>query len=386
MNIAVGIGILGCGTVGTAVATRLLEERDALIARAGVSFTLLGIAVGDATKSRSAAINASLFTDDARALVDDPRIDIIVECIGGTTLASELVESALYSGRHVVSANKDLLATQGPRLHALASARGGLLRYEAAVGSAIPVLRIIGEALAGDRVDAVAGVLNGTCNFILEAMENGASYADALAQAQALGYAEADPRNDVEGIDTTHKLAVLAQLSFGVPLTTARIASAGIANITQRDVARAQMLEYHIRLVAAARRTDDGILAQVAPVLVHASHPFAQLHGPENAITVIGRDSGALLLRGQGAGGNATASAVLGDIISALRAIAERRTFLPQRLRAHGDPHAHATPLFDRLARNRTLPRYAVCEDTILTAPVSSLLVAHSRPGKDTLA
>ena len=386
MEIVVGIGILGCGTVGTAVATRLLEERDALIARAGIRFTLHGIAVNDMSKPRSSSIDPSLFTHDARALVEDPRVDLIVECIGGTGLASELVESALYSGRHVVSANKDLIATQGPRLHALASVRGAHLRYEAAVGSAIPILRVVNESLAGDRIDAVAGVLNGTCNFILEAMEQGASYEEALAKAQALGYAETDPRSDVEGIDTAHKLTVLTQLAFGVPITTAKIAHGGIVNITQRDVARAQMLDHHIRLVAAARRTQDGIAAEVAPVLVHASHPFAQLHGPENAITVIARDAGAMLLRGQGAGGYATGSAVLGDIITTLRAIGERRTFSAHRIRAHGAIHAVALPLFDRLARHRTLPRYAVWDDQLLTAPVSSQLVADSRPGKETIA
>jgi homoserine dehydrogenase len=369
MECTVGIGLLGCGTVGASVADRLLHERDAIERRSGIRYELRAIAVRDVAKPRG-RIDAALFTDDARALVDDPHIDVVVECIGGTLDAAELVERALERGRSVITANKDLLATQGPRLHALASARGARLRYEAAACGAIPIVRMLDEALAGDRIDALAGVMNGTCNFILSAMEAGAEYEEALAQAQALGYAEADPSSDVEGRDPAHKLAVLMQLAFGLAVISPRIRHGGIAHVGKRDVARAQMLGYRIRLVAAAARTaSHGALAEVAAVLVPHDHAFASLRGPENIVHVVSRDAGPLVVRGRGAGGPATASAVLGDVVSSLRALGERHVLAR---RAHAlDAALEVAPLFADLPRHPDLPRYQVWDDTILDAPVS---------------
>lgn len=364
-----GIALLGCGTVGASVAERLLHERDAIERRSGVRYELRAIAVRDVTKSRSSTIDSRLFTSDVRAVVDDPHVDIVIECIGGTADAAELVERALERGRSVVTANKDLLATQGPRLHALATSRRTALRYEAAACGAIPVVRMLDEALAGDRIDALAGVLNGTCNFILSAMEAGADYADALALAQECGYAEADPTSDVEGHDAAHKLAVLMQLAFGLAIISPRVRHSGISDVTKRDVARAHMLGYRIRLVAAARRGGRGALADVAPMLVRQDHAFAQLSGPENIVRVVARDAGSLVMRGRGAGGAATASAVLGDVVSSLRALGERHD-LGRRMQAV-EPALDVAPLFADLPRHPELPRYVLWDDLLLDAPVS---------------
>lgn len=375
MECIVGIGVLGCGTVGSAVVERLLNDRDSLERRSGIRYELHAIAVADIEKCRPAAIDASLLTRDARAVVDNPRIDLIIECIGGTGEAAELVERALERGKSVITANKDLVATQGPRLHALAAARGATLRYEASACGAIPVVALLGQSLAGDRVDAIAGVMNGTCNAILSAMEQGAEYADALAEAQALGYAEADPSSDVEGLDATHKLAVLAQLSFDLALTSQRIRHSGISGVTKRDIARAAMLGYRIRLVAAAARAERGAYAEVAAVLVPAEHPFANLSGPENMVHVVARDAGSLHLRGRGAGGAATASAVLGDTVAALRAIGERH--LARAPRAL-NPALDVDSFFAELARHPELPKYPVWDDALLSQPQRKTDVARA--------
>lgn len=374
MFCTVGIGLLGCGTVGASVAERLLNDRDAIERRGGVRYELRAVAIRDERKARS--LDPRLLTRDARAVVDDPNVDLVVECIGGTGDAAELIERALERGRFVVTANKDLLATQGPRLHALAAARGAGLRYEASACGAIPIVRMLDDALAGDRIDAIAGVMNGTCNAILTAMEEGAEYDEALALAQARGYAEADPSNDVEGIDAAHKLAVLVQLAFGLAVISPRIRAAGIAQLTKCDIGRARMLGYRVRLVAAAAYRDSSLRADVSPVLVPPDHPFAMLSGPENIVRVVARDAGPLIVRGRGAGGPATASAVLGDVVSSLRAIAGRHD-LSRHARAL-EPALDVAPLLANLPRHPELPRYPLWDDSILEAPVSHAIRAFS--------
>jgi homoserine dehydrogenase len=383
MNLSVGIGLLGCGTVGAAVADRLARERDAIARRTGVRYELRGVAIRDPHKIRPSSLETRLFTRDTRAIVDDPQVDLIVECIGGTTEAAEFVERALDRGRHVVTANKDLLATQGPRLQALAAARGVRLRFEAAVGGAIPIVRTLEDALAGDRITSVAGVLNGTCTSILAAMEAGADYADALADAQRLGYAEADPSNDVDGVDSAHKLALLVQLAFGLAVISPRIRRNGIGGVARRDIARARMLGYRIRLVAAAIRTHDGALAEVGPVLVPDGHEFARTHGSGNVVSVTARDSGTLVLRGAGAGGAATASAVLGDVVTILRAIGERHDVRRRGRTEAPEPAIEVTPFFSALPHACELPQYPLWDDAYLTdAPASQASLAFLSPGK----
>ncbi|HEY2473949.1 MAG TPA: homoserine dehydrogenase [Candidatus Cybelea sp.] len=376
MKTTVGVGLLGCGTVGSNVADRLHRERDAIERRSGVRYELRAIAIADSLKERSKSLERRLFTRDARSVVDDPHVDLIVEVIGGTTDAAELVERALERGRHVITANKDLIGEHGPRLQALAASRRAALRFEGAVGGAIPILRTIDEALAGDEVFGAAGVVNGTCTSILSAMERGAGFADALAHAQRCGYAESDPSNDVDGVDAAHKLAIVAQLAFGLSVISPRIARTGITAVTQRDVARARMLGYRIRLVAAALRTTQGILAEVAPVLVPENHEFARTADAENVVRVLARDAGELILRGAGAGGVATGSAVLGDVVSVLRALGQGRGFDLRGRASLLEPAVRVEPFFSRFARPSELPGYSIWDDELASLPTQALVNA----------
>jgi homoserine dehydrogenase len=371
MKLTAGVGLLGCGTVGANVAQRLQRERDAIERRSGVRYELRGIAIRDPRKERPDLLDRRLFTRDARAIVDDPQIDLIVELIGDTADAAELVERALDRGRHVVTANKDLLATQGPRLQALAASRRAALRFEAAAAGAIPLLRTLDEGLAGDSIRSVAGVINGTSTYILSAMERGSEFADALALAQSLGYAEADPGNDVDGTDAAHKLAVIAQLAFGLAVISPRIGRTGIGYVTLRDVARARMLGLRIRLVAAAVLTSSGIAADVGAVLVPDGHEFAAAADADNVIRVQARDAGLLAMRGAGAGGVATASAVLGDVVTVLRGLRDGRNVESASRARLLLPAIAVEPLFERLARVPELPQYPVWDDAIAQTPLA---------------
>jgi homoserine dehydrogenase len=309
MESTVGIALLGCGTVGGGVAELLSQRRAHIERRSGAAYNLVGIA----NRQR-----------DPIALVDDARVDLVVETIGGTAIALECIERALEQRKHVVTANKDAIATQGPRLRALAAAKGVTLRYEASVASAVPIITTLDGALAGDEILEIGGVLNGTCNFILGLMRDGKSFAEALERAQSAGYAEADPRNDVHGIDAAHKLAILIQHAFGQPVITPRVPHEGIDKVTTGAVRRARQHGYELKLVGYARKTATGISAQVGPVLVPFTHPFAKASGVDNIIRVVGAAAGPLLFSGAGAGREAAASAVLGDIVAAIRSIAER--------------------------------------------------------------
>lgn len=304
-----GVALLGCGTVGTGVARRLLAARPDLVR---------GIAVRDVRKPRDVAWTD--FSDDPFAVIDDPSVRVVVECIGGVRLARELVLHAIARGKDVVTANKDLIATEGPWLAAFAARTGASLRYEAAVGGAIPIVRALAGALADEDVSEVGGVLNGTTNFVLDAMAEGASYAHALAEAQRRGFAEADPRADVDGHDAAHKLAILAGLAFRRPSTSEGFARRGIASLTAADVEAGRALGLRLKLLAIARRDDAGIEAGVMPAYVAADHPFARPRGAENVVRVVGRGSGPLVFSGAGAGGDATASAVVADVMAALEA------------------------------------------------------------------
>jgi homoserine dehydrogenase len=341
---SVGIGLLGCGTVGGGVAAQLLENAAAIARTGGVPFTLRAVAIRSLTKPRPAMLDARLLTSDAAAVVERDDIGVIIECIGGVGAAKMLVQRALERGKHVVTANKDLLATDGPRLAALAAARGVTLHYEAAVGGAIPIVRALADSLAGEDVLEVGGVLNGTTNFILSEMTRGASYAGALAEAQRLGYAEADPSSDVEGIDAAHKLAILAQLAFRRAVTSPLIARRGISSISREDVSLGARLGWRVKLIACARLRGH-IEASVTPAFVPVGHPFAEPVGANNCIRVIGRASGTLTFAGSGAGRDPTASAVIGDVIAALR----RVTAVP------GETVALA-PVANRMLRALRLP------------------------------
>jgi homoserine dehydrogenase len=302
-----GLGLLGCGTVGSGVARRLLASHPGLIR---------GIAVRDPRKPRDVAWDD--FASDAFDVVDDPSVRVVVECIGGLGLARELILRAIARGKDVVTANKDLIATEGPWLAAFAARTGATLRYEAAVGGAIPIVRALGGALAGEHVLEIGGVLNGTTNFILDAMESGAGYGEALEEAQRLGFAESDPRSDVDGHDAAHKLAILAGLAFRRPSVSRSLGRRGIAEISSADVEAGAARGLRLKLIAVARRVGDGIEAGVTPAYVAADHPFARARGAENVVRVLGRGCGPLVFSGAGAGGDATASAVVADVLAAL--------------------------------------------------------------------
>jgi homoserine dehydrogenase len=305
-----GVGLLGCGTVGSGVARRLLASHPGLIR---------GIAVRDPHKPRDVAWRD--FADDAFEVVDDPGVRVVVECIGGLGLARELVLRAIARGKDVVTANKDLIATEGPWLAAFAARTGASLRFEAAVGGAIPIVRALGGSLADEDVLEIGGVLNGTTNFVLDAMDAGAEYSEALAEAQRLGFAEQDPRSDVDGHDAAHKLAILAGLAFKRPAVSAGFARRGIADISREDVRAGAERGFKLKLLAVARRSDDGAVeAGVTPAFVPEAHPFARPRGAENVVRVLGRGCGPLVFSGFGAGGDATASAVVADVLAALDA------------------------------------------------------------------
>ena len=317
---SVGIGIAGAGTVGGALLRRLVTDRAVVMARTGLDFEVRRVVVRHADKKRDLPVPAGIITTDVLDLVNDDTIDLVVEVMGGLEPAGTLVLAALQAGKPVVTANKELIAARAPQLIAAASASGVPLLFEAAVGGGIPIIRPLTETLAGEQVSRVMGIVNGTTNFILTAMtEHGRSYADALAEAQSLGYAEPDPTADVSGADAAAKAAILAGLAFGVWVDPAQVHREGIDRLTVDDLAAAHRLGYVIKLLAVAERTAAGVLARVHPAMVPIGHPLASIHGATNAIFLSGKAVGDLLFAGPGAGGEPTATAVLGDVIDAAR-------------------------------------------------------------------
>jgi homoserine dehydrogenase len=316
----VRVALLGCGTVGSQV-VRLLREHGAdWTARSGAKLELVGIAVRDTAAERDPWVPRELLTDDAEGLVT--RADVVVELIGGIEPARTLVLRALTSGATVVTGNKALLAAHGPELHAAAEAGDADLYYEAAVAGAIPVVYGLRESLAGDKITAVLGIVNGTTNFILDEMATrGLTFDEALAQAQELGYAEADPTADVDGHDAAAKAAILASLAFHTRVSIDDVPVTGIRAITAEDMAEARESGHVIKLLAVARRTvadgTEGISVRVHPALLPAAHPLAAVHGAFNAVVVEAESAGRLMFYGQGAGGAPTASAVLSDVVAA---------------------------------------------------------------------
>lgn len=303
------IGLAGLGTVGLAVA-------DALLAGRIPGAKLQRVAVQDKSKKRPIDLSAIALEDDPIGLASADDVDLVVELIGGTDApALNLVRAALTAGKPVVTANKAMLAAHAQELTALSERHGQPLAYEAAVAGGIPIVKTLRESLAGNRVSKISGILNGTCNYILSQMtETGAAFADVLAKAQALGYAEADPEFDVEGIDAAQKLSLLASLAFGVTPDLDVVHYSGITEITPRDIKAASEFGCHIRLIAVAEEKSDGVRLWVGPALLRDSHPLAAIRGVTNAVVVSADPVGELMLQGPGAGGGATASAVLGDI------------------------------------------------------------------------
>ena len=317
------LGIAGLGTVGASV-VRLLRRHEATIAaRAGRPVRLVAVSARDSSRARDVPLDGAGWFDDPVALATSPDIDVFVELIGGEGgIARDSVAAALRAGKGVVTANKALLAAHGVELAGLAEESGVPLAFEGAVGGGIPIVKALREALAGNRISRLTGILNGTCNYILTRMEEeGLSFADCLRDAQRLGYAEADPTFDVEGLDTAHKLAILTAIAFGTRIDRDSIFVEGISTITAEDIAAADELGYRIKLLGVAQRTETGIEQRVHPTMVPKDSAVARISGVTNAVAVEGDFIGTVVLSGPGAGGDATASAVVGDIIDLARGI-----------------------------------------------------------------
>lgn len=315
------IGIAGLGTVGGGVAKLLRDQANLLAARCGRTIRVTAVAARDKAKDRGVDLSGCRWHDDARALAGDPDVDVVVELIGGSDgVARELIEAAIAAGKPVVTANKALLAMHGTVLAKAAETAGVPLAYEAAVAGGIPVIKALREGLAANRVKRVHGILNGTCNYILTTMrETGREFADVLADAQKLGYAEADPSFDVDGIDAAHKLAILSSVAFGRELDFAGIHVEGIRHVSALDLAFAEQLGYRIKLLGIAGVTDHGIEQRVHPCMVPLAAPIAHVEGVFNAVFVEAEPVGNVLLTGRGAGEGPTASAVVADILDIAR-------------------------------------------------------------------
>ena len=314
------VALLGCGVVGSEVARLLLDSADEFQARSGRRLELVGIAVRNLTKQRP-GIDPALLTDDAAALVARPGIDLVIEVMGGVEPARSLILTAIERGASVITANKQLLAQDGATLYTAAAEAGVDLYFEASVAGAIPIIRPLRESLVGDELTAVMGIVNGTTNFILDKMHTeGSSFEEVLAEAQRLGYAEEDPTADVEGLDAAAKAAILASLAFHSRVKLDDVDCEGISKVTASDVATAKELGYVIKLLARCALAPDGsISVGVHPTMVPSTHPLANVSGAFNAVFVESRHAGQLMFMGPGAGGSPTASAVLGDVVTAAR-------------------------------------------------------------------
>jgi homoserine dehydrogenase len=315
------IGIAGLGNVGAGVLRLLQDNAELITARAGRAITVTAVSARDKTRDRGVSLSDIAWHDDAATLASDPNVDVVVELIGGANgPAKSLVEASLAAGRPVVTANKALLAIHGTSLAKTAAARNTTLAYEAAVAGGIPVIKTLREGLAGNRIDRVAGILNGTCNYILTTMrEESRDFAEVLADAQALGYAEADPAFDIDGVDAAHKLAILAAIAFGQPVDFAAVHIEGIRRISALDIIFAEELGYRIKLLGIARATPHGVEMRVHPAMVPRKNLLAAVEGVFNAVLIEGDVSGEIFLQGRGAGAGPTASAVVADLIDIAR-------------------------------------------------------------------
>jgi homoserine dehydrogenase len=346
--------LLGCGTVGSEVYRLLMQQSADLSARIGARLEVVGVAVRRPGRARSVAIDPALLTADSMDLVTRPDVDIVIEVIGGIEPVRSVLLAAMKSGKSVVSANKALLAEDGATLHDAARENGTDLYYEAAVAGAIPLLRPLRESLAGDEVHRVLGIVNGTTNYILDRMDtSGAGFADALEEAQALGYAEPDPTADIEGFDAAAKAAILAGLAFHTGVTAADVYREGITAVTAADIASARALGRVVKLLAICERRDGGVSVRAHPAMIPRTHPLAGVREAYNAVFVEAESAGQLMFYGAGAGGVPTASAVLGDVVAVAR----------NQLAGTRGPDASTYAKLPVLPMGETLTRYNVALD-----------------------
>ncbi len=314
------IGLLGCGTVGTGVARMLMHNQDILQSRVGAVLKLKNVADIDIQRDRGVVFEDGVLTTDAASVINDPQIDIVIETIGGLGIASKLITGAIENGKQVVTANKALLASQGAPLFQAAAAKGVELAFEASVGGCMPVIKTIRESLVGNRILAMSGILNGTCNYILSKItDDGDTFETALAEAQRRGFAEADPTLDVEGADTAHKLAILTSLAYGAHLNLGDIYVEGISRITPLDIEIAAQFGYKIKLLAISKNRGDMVEARIHPTMIPCDNLLSSVSGALNAITITGDAVGDILLYGRGAGMMPTASAIVSDVVDIAR-------------------------------------------------------------------
>jgi len=316
----INLGLLGFGTVGTGVVKILKENRALIASRLGAELHLKTIADIDTKTSRGVRVGKNVLVKDARKVVDDPDIDIVIEMIGGKTIARDLILRAINNGKHVVTANKALIAEQGKELFDAAAKKGVDLAFEASVGGCMPIVKSLREALVGNHIHSMTGILNGTCNYILSKItDDGSTFKDALAEAQVNGYAEANPTLDVEGIDAAHKLAILSALAYGMRINFSKIYVEGITHITPLDIAFAGEFGYRIKLLAISKDLGDAIELRVHPTMIPVDNLLSNVNGSLNAVTVSSDRAGDILLYGHGAGMMPTASAVISDIVDIAR-------------------------------------------------------------------
>ncbi len=318
----VKVGVLGLGTVGGGTVNVLKRNATEIFRRAGREIVITRASAKDLSKARICDTQGIALTTDPYDIINDPEIEIILELIGGAGPVKDMVLTAIENGKHVVTANKSLIALHGNEIFARASEKGVIVAFEAAVAGGIPIIKAIREGLSGNRIEWLAGIINGTGNFILTEMrDKGRNFADVLAEAQALGYAEADPTFDVEGIDAGHKVTILAAIAFGIPLQFDKVYTEGITEITRVDVEYAEQLGYRIKHLGIARKTPEGIELRVHPTLIPERRLIANVNGVMNAILVKGDAVGPTLYYGAGAGAEPTASSVVADVIDVVRAL-----------------------------------------------------------------
>ncbi len=318
----VRVGLLGLGTVGCGTITVLCRNREEIARRAGRRIDVIQATARDLKKKRACPIDGIELVADAEKIVRNPKIEIVVELMGGYEPARSLVLSAIAAGKHVVTANKALIALHGNEIFRAAQAQGVMVAFEAAVAGGIPIIKAIREGLAANRIEWIAGIINGTTNYILSEMrDRGADFAEVLKEAQRLGYAEADPSFDVDGVDTAHKLTILAAIAFGIPLKFKDAYVEGIAHLTRADVAYAEELGYRLKLLGIARRAPNGVELRVHPTLVPERRLIANVDGAMNAVLVKGDAVGPTLFYGAGAGAEPTASAVVADLVDVVRTL-----------------------------------------------------------------
>lgn len=318
----INIGLLGCGTVGAGVAKLLIENKELLTARVGATLNLKWVADVDTETDRGIQFDDGVFINDAHKVVEDPEIDIAIEMIGGEGIAKDLILKAIANGKHVITANKALLARQGNELFKAAADKGVDLAFEASVGGCMPIIKSVRESLVGNNIKAMTGILNGTCNYILTRItDEGINFEEALAEAQAQGYAEANPTLDVEGFDTAHKTAILSALAYGMQINLTDVYIEGISKITPLDIEFAGQFGYRIKLLAISKITHDQVEARVHPTMIPCDNLLSSVNGTLNAITVCGDAVGEIMLYGHGAGRMPTASAVISDTVDIARNI-----------------------------------------------------------------